>query len=180
VDRAARVSGPPAGLVLVTRGGGIAAVMIRFGAALRGRPNLSNHVAVVHHTDPHGTTWAIEGRPAGVGWADAGPYLASAWTLTNAAQPMTPAQGAGIAATMQALLGTPYDWEAIAADAAATFGLTLPGWDQTWKGVVPGHVQCASAAAYALAKQGMAHPGGDRACDPGAWDQFILTRGWAA
>jgi len=51
------------GTVLVTRSGGFAGTMIRFGAALRGKPNLQNHVAVAHHTDVHGTLWCIEGRP---------------------------------------------------------------------------------------------------------------------
>ena len=50
------------GTVLVTRSGGFAAFMIRLGAALRGRPNLGNHVAVAHHVDAKGTLWVIEGQ----------------------------------------------------------------------------------------------------------------------
>ena len=101
------------GTVLVTRSGGFAATMIRLGAALRGRPNLGNHVAVAHHTDAAGTLWVIEGRPGGTGWRDATAYLASAWTLTNTAQPLTTGQGLAIAKQMEALIGTAYAWDAI-------------------------------------------------------------------
>jgi len=75
------------GDVLAVRGGGLAGKLIRLGAAFRGQPNLDAHIAVVHHTDEHGTVWALEGRPGGVGWRDAKAYLASPWTVTNAGQP---------------------------------------------------------------------------------------------
>jgi len=169
---------PQAGTVLLTRSPGWTAWLIRLGAALRDRPNLDNHVAVVHHTDIHGTTWCIEGRPGGVGWRDAQHYLASRWTITNAAQPITPQARIGIAATMRALLGTAYDWDAIAADAAQTFGLHLPGWEPTFRGTVPGHVVCSSAAAYAYAKNDTPHPTGDRAVTPSDWETFIQTQQW--
>lgn len=55
------------GDVLVTRSGGWQARLIRLGAALRDKPNLSSHVAVVHHTDVKGTLWVLEGRPGGAG-----------------------------------------------------------------------------------------------------------------
>jgi len=166
------------GTVLVTRSGGLAAFMIRLGAALRGRPNLGNHVAVAHHTDASGTLWCIEGRPGGVGWRDATAYLASTWTLTNATQPVTPEQGAIIAGHMEALLGTAYDWESIAADALGDLGMTLPGWDSEWHGEVAGQVVCSSAAAYAYGKAGIPHPPGSRGCQPSSWSEFILRRGW--
>jgi len=166
------------GTVLVTRSGGFPSAMIRFGAALRGKPNLENHVAVIHHTDDKGTLWAIEGRPGGVGWRDATAYLNNPWTITNQNQPLAADQGAAIAKQMEALLGTAYDWESITADALADLGMHLPGWDSQWHGLVAGHVVCSSAAAYAYGKAGVAHPPGDRGCQPSDWVQWIVTRGW--
>jgi hypothetical protein len=168
------------GDVLVVRSGGLAGTMIRLGAALRGRPNLSNHVCVVHHADGKGTTWAVEGRPGGVGWVDARRYLASPWTLDNRAQPKTAAQRQAVCTVMEAMLGTPYSWDAIAADALDDLGLHLPGWDPSWHGTVAGQVVCSSAAQYAYAKAALARPPGDRDCQPADWDQFILTRAWEA
>jgi hypothetical protein len=166
------------GTVLVVRTGGLAAAAIRLGAALRGRPNLSNHVVVAHHVDGAGTPWGIEGRPGGVGWADLRRYQASTWTLTNAAQPLTGAQRAAICAAMEKMLGTPYDWEAIVADAASSLRLDLPGWDASWHGTVAGQLVCSSAAAYGYGKAGVPCPAGARAVTPADWDEFILRRGW--
>ena len=168
------------GDVLVIRTGGIAAAMIRLGAALRGRPNLSNHVAVVHHTDARGTAWTLEGRPGGVGWRDARAYLGSPWTLANAAQPKTGAQRERVCDTMLAMTGTAYDWDAIAADAAADLHLNT-AWRPEWKdGTVPGHVVCSSLAAYAYGKAGLPCPAGGRQVQPADWDAWILTRAWEA
>jgi hypothetical protein len=166
------------GTVLAVRGSGWTGNLIRAGAALLGKPNLSAHIAVVHHTDAKGTTWAISGQPGGVGWEDTARYLADPWTITNADQPLTPTQASGIATTMETLIGTGYDWDAIAADAEAAFGIILPGWDPSWHGTVPGHVVCSSIAAYAYAKKAAACPKGDRGVTPGDWDQFIIRRGW--
>src|SRR5262249_54357186 len=85
------------GTVLCTRSPGFGSWWILFGAAIRGKPNLQNHVAIVHHVDKTGTTWCIEGRPGGAGWKDATGYLASKWTISNAAQPVTGKQGGQIA-----------------------------------------------------------------------------------
>src|SRR5262244_4651766 len=71
------------GDILVTRSASLFGRLIRLGAALRDQPNADNHVAIVHHTDKHGTTWCLEGRPGGVGWRDARDYLRSPWTMTN-------------------------------------------------------------------------------------------------
>lgn len=168
------------GDVLAVRGGGIAATMIRFGAAILGRPNISNHIAVAHHADARGTLWGIEGRPGGVGWADCSLYLGSPFTLANDGQPKTLDQRKKICDTMSALLGTPYDWEAIVADGMADLGMRVPGWDPSWHGTVPGHVVCSSSAAYAYAAAGLACPAGDRLVQPADWDAFILARAWAA
>lgn len=166
------------GTVLAVRSNGFASVMIRFGAAIRGKPNLQNHVAVAHHTDEHGTLWCIEGKPGGVGWRDATAYLKSPWTLTNAEQPFTDVQGVAIAKQMEALLGTKYDWDSIAADALSDLGMVLPGWDSKWHGEVAGQVVCSSAAAYAYGKAVVPHPAGDRGTQPSDWSQWILTKGW--
>ena len=169
---------PQPGDVLAVRSTGWAGRLIRFGAALRDTPNLSNHIAVVHHRDAKGTLWVYEGRPGGVAQQDATAYLNSRWTLTNAAQPKTDAQRAAVTATMGALFGTAYSWDAIAADAATDLGITLPGWDPSWRGTVPGHVVCSSLAAYAYAKAALLHPPGDRGCQPADWDEWIITRAW--
>jgi hypothetical protein len=165
------------GDVILVRTGGLASVMIRLGSALRDRPNLNNHVAVIHHTDAHGTVWCLEGRPGGVGWRDAEAYLASPWLLANAAQPKTGPQRQAVCGVMQAMIGAAYDWEAIAADGAADLHLDT-AWLPSWNGTVPGHVVCSSLAAYAYAKAGLPGPVGGRQVQPGDWDAFILTRGW--
>jgi hypothetical protein len=167
------------GDVLVVRTGSFAGAMIRLGAALKGRPNLSNHVSIVHHTDAHGTVWCLEGRPGGAGWRDAKAYLASPWLLTNAAQPKTGAQRQAVCGIMQAMIGTAYDWEGIAADGAADLHLDT-AWLPAWNGTVPGHVVCSSLAAYAYGKTGLGCPAGGRQVQPADWDTFILTRGWEA
>ena len=100
----------------------------------------------------------IEGKPGGVGWRDATAYLASTWTLTNVTQPLTKEQRTAICGHMEALLGTAYGWDAIVADALDDLGMTLPGWDATFKGQVAGHLVCSSVAAYAYAKAGVPRP----------------------
>ena len=154
------------GTVLVTRSGGFAAFMIRLGAALRGRPNLGNHVAVAHHTDAKGTLWVIEGKPGGVGWRDATAYLTSTWTLTNVTQPVTDAQRAAICTHMEALLGTAYDWQSIAADALSDLGMTLPGWDAEWNGQVAGQVVCSPPPRTRTARPGCRTRRGTGAASP--------------
>ena len=168
------------GDVLAVRSTGWPGRLIRLGAALRDTPNLDNHIAVVHHTDAKGTIWVYEGRPGGVAQQDATAYLNSRWTITNAAQPKTDAQRAAVTATMDALFGTAYSWDAIAADAATDLGMTLPGWDPSWHGTVPGHVVCSSLAAYGYTKAGLACPPGERGCQPAAWTTWIITRAWEA
>lgn len=166
------------GDVLVTRSASMAGRVIRLGAAFLDHPNLDNHIAVVHHTDKHGTTWCLEGRPGGVGWRDARDYLNSPWTINNAGQPKTGAQRTMICSLAIDLIGTPYDWDAIADDALHAFGIPLAeAWNVTG-GSVPGHVVCSSLAGYLYAKTGLAHPAGDRLVSPGDWEQLIITHGW--
>ena len=171
---------PAPGDVWAVRTSGRPAWWIRIGAALRDEPNLSNHVLVPHHQDAAGTWWAIEGRPGGVGWVDCSLYLESPWLITNAAQPKTSIERRSVCATMEALLGTAYDWSAIVADGMADLGFRVPGWDPSWHGTVPAHVVCSSSAAYAYAKAGLPCPKGDRLVQPADWDSFIINRAWEA
>jgi hypothetical protein len=172
------------GDVVVVRTGGWEAGLIRFGSALRGQPNLDNHVAVVHHKDSSGTLWGIEGRPGGVGWVDVAVYFTGArgqYTLTNALQPKTAVQRDVVAATCEAMLHTPYDWPAIAQDALQD--LHLPElWAAKWNGTTPGHVVCSSLASWAHRKAALAAPATTdaRHVEPSDWAQFIIERGWSA
>lgn len=172
------------GDVLAVRSPGFATRLIRAGAGLKelvtgtAEPNLDNHIAVVHHTDPHGVLWVIEGRPGGVGWRQANDYLASPWTVHNAKQPKSAVQRQVICDTMHTLLGTPYDWEAIVADAGEAFGLAH-AWEPSWHGRVPGHVDCSSLAAYSYSRTTLARPAGSREVTPADWVAFIIeNRYW--
>lgn len=171
---------PQPGMVLAVRTLGRAGALIRLGAALLGRPNLDNHIAAVSHRDANGTWWAIEGRPGGVGWVDAAVYLASPWTIANEGQPLTLPQRDIIVVTMRAMLGTPYDWRAIAEDGFDDLHLR-DLWAEKWKGQSsPGHVVCSSVMAFAYQRAKALHPGTTDLphVQPGDWDEFILTRGW--
>lgn len=109
---------------------------------------------------------------------DATKYLNNPRTLTNVDQPKADGQRLGVAKTMESLLGTAYDWEAIVADALADLGMKMPGWDATWKGTVPAQVDCSSLAAYAYRKNLLPCPKGDRLVQPSDWDEFILEKAW--
>jgi len=168
--------------LLLTRSTGWASWMIRFGAALRDRPNLVNHVAIVHHIDKEGTVWCIEGRPGGVGWRDAKDYLSSPHTMCNYKQPKDEAQRKIVTDGAVAMLGTPYDWEAIASDAANSFPGLANIWNLKWgpQGTVPGHVVCSSLAAFLYdPKAKLARPEGDREVAPADWLALWIDRGWA-
>lgn len=154
--------------------------LIRFGAWLRHKPDTVDHVAIAHHRDDNGTLWAIEGRPGGVGWIDLAVYD-NRWALSNVAQPKTDEQREEICAAAVGLLGTPYDWPAIAADAAAAIGV-----DRLWRlsdygDKAPGHVVCSSLAAWIYRKVDLAEPCGPTVtCEPCDWAAWILARGWLA
>lgn len=168
------IKGVQPGDVLAVRTSGFAATMIRLGAALQGKPDLSNHIAVADHWDAKGTLWCIEGRPGGVGWRDATDYLASPWTLANVLQVKTDAQRDVVTAAMRALLGTPYDWAAIVGDGLDDLHL----WDPV-NGQVQGHVVCSALAAFGYDKAVLARPaGGERKVQPADWDQWVLTQAW--
>lgn len=168
------------GDVLAVRTGGLAAWAIRFGARLRGLPSSVNHIAIMTHwTD--GVPYGIEGRPGGVGWVDLRSYLASPATVSNQGQPRTPEQRSAVRDALTALVGTPYDFAAIAADALDD--LDLPAlWAEDWDGKgTPGHVVCSSLAAYVYGRAGLARPLGStdgRRVQPAHWADFIQRKAW--
>lgn len=164
------------GDVLATRTPGTwSSAMIRLGAAFLDKPNLSSHVAVVHHWDASGTLWVIEGRPGGVGWRDAKDYLASPWTLSNVAQPKTDAQRKVIADGAVGLLGLPYDWAAIIGDGLDDLHLWNPVHGQ-----VRGHAVCSAVSALLYDRAVLARPAGqERRVQPADWAAWCITQGWA-
>lgn len=156
-------------------------VAIRLGGVIAGETGLNNHVVVVHHlTD--GVWWGLEGKPGGVGWVDLTRDIAHPYTTSNAAQPKTPEQRQAIAKTVEVMLGTPYDWAAIADDGLAA--LHLPHlFGENWDGQgVPGHVVCSSLAAYGYKANGMPHPTihTERLTTPADWTDWNLGKRWTA
>ena len=166
------------GDVLAVRSAGLPAELIRVGEELSGKPGLDNHIAVMHHWQG-GVPWGLEGRPGGVGWADLRPYAASGYTLDNCAQPgRTDAARQRVAGRAQAMLGTAYDWEAIADDTLRAFRMAGL-WAKDWHGLAPGSVVCSSFAAWLYEQEGWDHPGcPDRDTEPADWTQLIMARGW--
>lgn len=170
----------PADIVAV-RSHGLAGALIRFGEGLEGEPNIDAHVAVMHHwTGP--VPWFIQGEPGGVSWRDGRDYLASGWTVSNVDQPKTAVQRQLVCDAMAATIGTPYDWGAIAADAADALDLPHLWESDRWGPGVPGHVVCSSVAAWAYAKALLRHPLEHPLPEttPGDWTEFCLTRAWLA
>ncbi len=164
------------GDVLVIASAADTSKLIEIGAVLAGEPAAS-HVAVFHHPG-----WVIEGRPGGVGWADATGYLRDPRTITNALQPKTGGQRQQVCDLAVKMLGTAYDWAGgIAEDAMKA--LRLP---ELWAekdpatGLVPGHVVCSSLAAWVYDRAGLAapHPADWRHVTPGDWAEFIVKAAW--
>lgn len=166
------------GDVLAVRGTGWQAGLIRVGEELTGKPGLDNHVAIMHHWQGD-VPWGLEGKPGGVGWADLRGYAASPYTVSNCAQPgRTDPVRAQLAAEAQHMLGTAYDWAAIADDTLRAFRMD-DLFSQTIDGVVPGHVVCSSFAAFLYRVYGWDHPDvPDRDCEPGDWTAFSVTHGY--
>jgi hypothetical protein len=164
--------------ILAVRTSGWAADAIRLGQALQDKPNLSNHVAIMHHWLGD-VPWGLEGRPGGVGWVDLRHYLADHNTLNNCGQPgRTGTDRAWVAGKAEAMLGTKYDWEAIADDTLRAFRMD-DLWAKDWHGQAPGHVVCSSFAAFLHKLKGWARPAcPDRDTEPGDWDSFILAGGY--
>lgn len=165
-------------VLVVATGNRLVQKLIRIGEVLRGQASDGNHVIVVHHqTD--GVWWGIEGRPGGVGWVDLRQYLDNGRTVSNVAQPKTTGQRNHIADSATAMLGTPYDWQAIAADALASLGIR-DLFTQNWHGKgAPGHVVCSSFAAWLYRDAGLAAPHrADRFVFPSDWADFCIDQTW--
>ena len=170
----------PANILIISGGASFTDKAIQIGALLEGEP-AAEHVAVVHHKDPKGTWWGIEGRPSGVGWVDCTRYVTHPLTVANEGQPLTDAVRFEIAKTMEAMLGTPYDWDAIVEDGGIVFG--LPDiWQETIDGKMPGHVVCSSLAAFGYCKAGQPSPRPKdyRHVTPSDWEKFIIDHHWAS
>ena len=149
------------GDLLIVDGTAGASKLIEIGAVLDGDPAAS-HVAIYHHTDAHD-------------------YDSDPRTVTNAAQPKTPAQRTEICMYAVKLLGTGYDWiGGIAEDAALALHLPQLWTPDPASGQVPAHVVCSSLAAWVYDRAGLDAPGrGDwEHVTPGAWALFIGQRGW--
>jgi len=168
---------------MVVRLPGTFASLIRFGARLRGIADLDNHVAIMHHRTAGGQWRCIQAQPGGVAWADAQPYLDNPYTVTNFRQPKDDSQRFVVTSVVEAMLGTSYDWPAIAEDALED--LHIPDlWKENWHGRTPDHVVCSSLASWAYFKAGLANPSTDKlspAADmslvqPGDWEQWITAR----
>lgn len=167
------------GDVICTRTNTFFGRMIRFGAALRDEPNTVNHVLIVHHRDPKGTLWGLEGRPGGVGWVAITPSLVrGTYVIANTAQPKTQEQRFLVAKASERLIHAPYDYEGILLDGLDAIHIDL--WGGDWGPKPPVHVVCSSYADWCYDKVGLASPGTrfDRLVKPADWAAFIDARGW--
>lgn len=167
------------GDVIVTREGPwIISWGIRLGARLMGLPSHVNHVIIVHHRDPLTGKWVgIEGRPSGTGWCDVQARLDGPLTNANTAQPKTEAQRYLIATAAEVLVGTRYDWGAIAEAARQATRLRVKAAREWPDDAVPGAVICSAFADWAYERSGLDNPGGHvltRFTTPGHWDRFIM------
>ncbi len=170
----------PSDLLLI-RSGGWAASAIRLGEMMMGTADLSNHIAVVHHRDQSGKFWwLLEARPGGVGWADSRKYEKTRFLLNNCGQPRTDAQRQKISIEAEHLIGTSYDWAAIADDTLRAFHMPeLWARVSATKGVVPAAVVCSSYAAFLYEYAGCAVPRRvSEDTTPGDWCDAIMDHGW--
>jgi cell wall-associated NlpC family hydrolase len=171
------------GDVLCTRSESRAAKFIRLGAAMLGKPNTVNHVAIYMGPGSDGKDRVIEANPGGVGWKDAGKYLKDNWTMDNREQPKSPEQRTEVCEAATAMLGTPYDWVGIGQNAMEAIRAPDLYRSKAWAhGESPDNVVCSSLADWVYGKVGLANPGktnvGDKITTPGDWAEFITEKGW--
>lgn len=155
------------GDVAVVRTHGILAWLIRLGAWLRRQSTAGNHVVIVIGNRGE----IIEATPSGVRYGNLSAYDA-ATTVTNGTQNKTLEQRLAVLAAAKALLAHPYDWAAIARDAANVFDLddrSTP-WATNRE---PSRFVCSSLADYVYAKVGLPSPNTGAECTPADWLDFI-------
>jgi hypothetical protein len=178
------VSDPQPGDVLLTRGSAWTSKNIRFRAALLDKPNTHNHVIVFTHYDGLGIPQGIEARAEGAGWLDLRGTLKSRWLASNADQPKTPAQRELVVEAAKTVVGTKYDWSAIAAEGLQALHINafwqheLPDYTT---GRLPTSLICSALADWAYAKAGLDNPGGNtrtRLTTPADWAEFVTLRQW--
>lgn len=168
------------GDVLAVRLPGWFSEAIRVGEELSGKVGADNHIAVFHHWDANGTPWALEGRPGGVGWVDVRAYLSSVWSVNNCAQPgRDDASRSRVAREAEAMIGSAYDWQAIADDTLRAF--RMPDlFASTFHGLVPGHLVCSSYAAFLYERAGWERPPvTDRDTEPSDWAMWAVEHQWS-
>lgn len=164
--------------LLIVRTSGFWAGVIRFGEHLQGQPDEQNHVAVMSHWGADGIPWGLEGRPGGVGWVDLRGYLKLDATVNNCGQPGRSMAGRDeVAARAKAMIGTAYDWEAIADDTLRAFRMPEL-WARNFSGdKAEGAVICSSYAEFLYESRGWDHPltSDDRDTEPADWTRFIIS-----
>lgn len=171
------------GDVLVIADSKWASWWIRLQARLLGKPCTWNHIAIMSHIDAGGTAWVIEGKPSGVGWVLAAKYIDHPATIHNADQPKTAEQRAAIVQGARTLIGTHYDWLAIAELGGEILRINAlwRRWREWGEDTPPIAVICSSLADHLYERAGLANPGGlaeTRFTDVGDWAQWIEARGW--
>lgn len=167
-------------VLAVNTGNDFGAFLIRLGAALRNKPNLDNHIAVMTGRDPLGRPIGVEARPGGVGLVDLIRYNNS-YLITNVDQPKTDAQRGQIADLARSLLGVPYDWEAIGEDAMRDIGIPALWASKAFGEQRPLQVVCSSGLAWIYDKLGLPSPAPmnmARWVQPCDWTDWILKKGW--
>jgi hypothetical protein len=171
----------PGDVLAVWTGDQEAQKAIRIGDVLEGKPAVANHVIGVTHQDVQGRWMGLEGRPGGFGLADCTPYLNDPRTRSNHFQERTDKDNLELIAITAKMTGTPYDWVGIDLDALDALGLDffIPVIDKIWRwpsdgNLLPGHVVCSSAWAWAYKRCRLQHPstGAERTCSPGDWWVF--------
>lgn len=172
----------PANVLVLSGSRAIALEAIEIGSVLDGEPS-AYHVAVVHHKATDGVLWGIEGRPGGVGWVDCAKYISNPATIANTGQPISDENRMGISVIMEAMLGTPYDWAAIAEDGGEMFARQFhlkDIWHEKVNDKLPGHIVCSALAAYGYLRkaQPCPQPKDYRHVTPGDWLKFINDNGY--
>lgn len=171
------------GDVLVITDKNITSWLIRLQAWLLRKPAMHNHVALYSHIDAGGTAWVLEGRPSGVGWEKAEKYLSHPATISNAAQFKSADQRAALVEGAKVMVGTRYDWLAIAELGAEIFRINAlwRKYREFGEDSPPVHVICSSLLDWLYERQGLANPGGlaeTRFTDVGDWVLFIQREDW--